>query len=380
MTRVLFFISSLGHGGAENHLLNLCDYLEDNGASSVVCTLSREEEPLEDAFRERAVPLRRLPLDTLPALLRPGRLAALRRIVEGARCDLVHAHLFHAEIVAAAATFFTAAPLVATRHSAGLEFCGVRRVAAPLAARRISRLIAVSRGAAAEAAATGLSPDRIETIPNGVDTTRFRPLDTEEREARRRFFFEEFFPGDPPARPLFVGAAGGLKPVKDFGLLLRAAAAAERRIDADLRVAVAGEGDERDALEALARSLGTPARTALAGHLSRPEEFYPLLDLFVLSSKSEAVPMVLVEAMSSGAACIATDVGDAEEILGDTGLIVPPGDEEALAGAIVKLAADDGLRRDLGRRARVRAMERFDREIWGARTIGVYRRLLDEKK
>lgn len=379
MTRVLFFISSLGRGGAEYHLINLCDYIDGHGIAPVVCTLSREEDPLEDAFRLRNVPFRRFPIDSLAALLRPGRLAALRRIVGGARCDLIHAHLYHAEIVGAAATCFTGAPLVTTRHSAGLEFGGLRRPVARLAARRTTRLIAVSADAAAEARRTGMPAERIDIVPNGVDTTRFHPIEGEEREGRRRFFLEEYFPGDQPRHPFIIGAAGGLKPVKNFDLLLRAVADATELVGDDLRVAVAGEGAERDPLERLSRELGIAGRTALTGHLNRPDEFYPLLDLFVLPSRTEGVPMVLVEAMACGVPCLATDVGGVGDTLGDTGILVPANDAGALAAAIAELAGDEPRRLDLGRRARVRAMERFDREIWGARTLDVYRSALQKK-
>ena len=142
-----------------------------------------------------------------------------------------------------------------------------------------------------------------------------------------------------------------------------------------MRLLIVGEGSSREELEQLVSRLGLDGRVSLPGHSDRPEEYLPLLDMFVLPSFSEGVPIAMLEAMSSGLACTASRVGGIPELLGDSGITFESGDLEGLTGILRHLSGDASLRSELGRRARVRAMEFFDMEIWGSRTVAVYEEL-----
>ncbi len=377
--RILFFISALRCGGAENHLLNLCRYLASRGHAPAVCTLSAREDGLESEFLMDGVSLYRLPLASLRQLSVPRKFHTLSRIVRGVGPDLIHAHLYHAEMVAAASALVHRVPLVATRHSAGLEFNGWRRYAITAIHGRFSRIIAVSGDAASEALTQGYSSDRVETIPNGVDTRRFRPLEGRKRDEKRKELFRNLFPGSDPASALLVGSIGGLKPVKNYSLLIRAAArlaGGHSGRGRELKTVIIGEGPERGSLVELAGELGLDRSIALPGYSDRTEELFPLFDIFVLPSRTEGVPMVILEAMASGLPCVASDVGGIGVVLGKTGRLVKEGDEEAMCRAIGELAEDEAARTGLGREARVRVMERFDIDIWGDRTVQVYRSII----
>ncbi|MCK4236894.1 MAG: glycosyltransferase family 4 protein, partial [Candidatus Krumholzibacteria bacterium] len=139
-----------------------------------------------------------------------------------------------------------------------------------------------------------------------------------------------------------------------------------------------GEGEERRKLAGLAEELGISSCLALPGLSDSPEDFYPLFDLFVVPSLTETGPMVLQEAMAAGVACVASDVGCAGEFMGETGVVVQPGDEDGFLGAVSKLLVDEELRRELGRRARVRIMENYDIDIWGDRILEIYRSILEK--
>jgi glycosyltransferase involved in cell wall biosynthesis len=374
--RILLFVSSLRRGGAENHLLNLCRYLRRQSMPTAVCTLSTREDGLETTILGEDVALYRLPLTSLRWCFRPRVLGALRRIVRSCRPDVIHAHLFHAEAVAALATFFTDAPLVVTRHSAGLEFEGWRRHLMRTLRGRTRTVVAVSSEAADEAASMGYRRERIVVVPNGIDTSRFRPMEPDERSARRQRFVGAHFPGVDPDSCLLVGAAGGLKAVKNFPLFVRMADRIIRERTPDrhaVRFVIFGEGDERDGLERLAARLGAAPFIAMPGHHSDPEDVYGMLDVFALTSVREGVPMVLLEAMSSGVACVASDVGGVREAVGESGLMIDSGDEDGFVAAVSGLLLDHEERRELARRARVRALERFDLEIWGTRMLDIYR-------
>jgi glycosyltransferase involved in cell wall biosynthesis len=379
--RILHMTSSLRTGGAENHLLSLCRWLRASGHASAVCTLSSDEEGLEALFVEESVPLFRLSLGSLRALPSPRVASALGTIRRSFEPQLLHAHLFHAEVAAAYASILMRIPVVATRHSAGLEFGGWRRHLARVLARRFAACIAVSEEAAEEASSMGCPRGRVEVIPNAVDPVRFRPLDEPVRARRKAALAAELFPDDRGRDIFLVGSAGGLKAVKNFPLLLRAASRilaeeTARPGEPAVRVAIFGEGDERGRLAALARDLGIAPFVALPGGRGDLEDVYPLLDVFVLPSVSEGVPLALLEAMSSGVSCVASDVGGVGRVLEGAGILVPSGDEAGFEAAVRRLGTDAERRSELGRLARVRVLERYNVDIWGERILAVYRSVL----
>ena len=155
-------------------------------------------------------------------------------------------------------------------------------------------------------------------------------------------------------------------PQKGFDVLLEAV----RQLDADgvrLRLLLGGEGRERADLER--RAAGLPVR--FTGFEAEPRRLFAQADVFVLPSRVEALPLVLVEAVSAGLPAVATDVGDVREALGDVVEVVPPEDADALAAALRRLLADPADRARRGRagitaaRERLTA-ERMARQAWAA--------------
>ncbi len=376
--RILFFTSSLRTGGAERHLLNLCRYLRSAGHEVAVCALSPVEEGLERFFIDEEIRIFRLPLRSLRSLPAPRTVAGIRRIAGAFKPDIIHAHLFHAEVAAAFASIVAPAPLVATRHSAGLEFRGWRAFAARVISPRFAACIAVSKGAAEEAIRTGFAPAKVALIPNAVDPGRFRPLAGADREKGREALAAELYP-EAVKRPfVLIGSAGGLKPVKNYPLMLRAASrlASERTARPgapELRFVIFGDGEERSAYERLARDLAIDRIFSLPGGRDNLESLYPLLDIFLLPSWNEGLPMALLEAMSSGVACVASDVGDVGEAIEGAGVAAPRGDENALVEILRRLVAHEDEIKELGRTARVRVLERYNVDLWGERILSVYR-------
>lgn len=376
---ILFFVSSLEVGGAELHVLNLCGYLAGHGMNATVCSL-KHDEALKARFEELGIPVHELPIGSLADLAKPQVRIRIREILAAADPDILHAHMYHAEIVAAAASSMSGVPLVVTRHSSGLEFNGLRRIVAAIAGRRTKRVITVSEEAAKEALKIGAAGDSVVTIPNGVDTSRFRPLESDLRGSEREGFIREQFPADCDPGCFLIGSVSGLKPVKNLSMLIEAFAAFESSpavVNEGARLIIVGEGPSREELERLVEGLGLERKVSFPGYSDRPEEYLPLFDAFVLPSRSEGVPIALLEAMSCGLACVASRVGGMPDLLGDCGITFDSGDAEALIEVLGRLAADSALRSDLGRRARIRAMEYFDLEIWGTRTIEVYEELID---
>ena len=169
----------------------------------------------------------------------------------------------------------------------------------------------------------GLPEDRIEVIPNGIDTERFCPSDNNSS------LNEDI---------IIIGTVGSLSPVKNQSLLVRACAELLKKgLPVELRVA--GEGHERSRLSRLIEELEITDSVHLPGHIEDIPKFLHQLDIFVLPSDSEAHPGALLEAMSCGIPCIATNVGGVPEALagGRFGWLVQPGDIDGLVKALREL-------------------------------------------
>lgn len=196
----------------------------------------------------------------------------------------------------------------------------------------------------------GLRAEKVVVIRNGVDTAVYHPGDARSRRAEL---------GLAPDDVVFTTVAS-LRPVKGVDVLLRSAAPVLEATPR-LRLLVAGDGQDRGALEALARELGVADRVVFAGIRDDVEDVYRLSDAVVVPSRSEAFPNVVLEAMASGLAVVTTDVGSVREMVedGESALVVPPDDTAALGSAIAALCADADRRARMGRRGREIVEERF---------------------
>jgi glycosyltransferase involved in cell wall biosynthesis len=203
----------------------------------------------------------------------------------------------------------------------------------------------------------GLPREKIRVIYNGVDASRYRPALAGEREEVRAAL------GIPP-QALVIMAVASLKKLKRLDLLVKACAPLIRREGSSAWLVLVGKGPERESLEALTRELGIDDRTLFLGVRDDVESVLRAADLVVLSSRTEAFPNVVLEAMATGLAVVTTDVGSVREMVEpeESAIVVPPGDEKALAAAIDRLAGDPKLLIRFGARGReiVEARFRFE--------------------
>lgn len=210
----------------------------------------------------------------------------------------------------------------------------------------MDRVFVSSHAYRGELVELGLEPERIQLLPRGVDAERFSP------ERRIPGFFDRWglLPGT-----LFL-YVGRLTPQKNLDALLAAFAALSAR-DPDARLAIVGDGPEREALESCA-----PSAVAFTGYLDGDElaAAYASADAFVFPSRTDTFGNVVLEAMASGLPPIVSLEGGPRELIesGHDGLAVDCGDPAALAQAMEVLAAEPALRRRLGLRARDRALGR----------------------
>lgn len=191
---------------------------------------------------------------------------------------------------------------------------------------------------------------KVLRIPNGVETARFG------RKVRRDVLPNLIKrPGE-----FWVGTLAGLRVVKNLTRMVRAFSG----LPPEWHLVILGEGPERNAIMDEAVRLNVGDRVHLPGHVGDPARVLGLLDLFALSSDSEQFPISVVEAMATGLAVAAPDVGDVLQIVAKENqpFIVPAGDEAALAGIMAELAGDQALRRQLGEANRRRAHKEYDED------------------
>jgi glycosyltransferase involved in cell wall biosynthesis len=366
--RPLVLLSGLAPGGAEQVTVDFLGFLARAGRPVPVCTLTdRLDGP--PALDLAAVGVARYDLGGR----RLSDARALRRLValvRGQGFDLVHAHGQDAAILAHAARRFVPFAFLVTRHVLEEPARTLReRLRARLALgalRGADAPVAVSRAAADRLEALGsFPPGRIRVIRNGVALERFRP----DQLGRRRVELRETLRARPGDFLLLVPAV--LRADKGHRVLLEVVPYL-LGLFPGIQVAVAGSGEMEGELRARAAHLGGTVQ--FLGHRVDIPELMDASDLVVLPSLAEALPTVAMEAAAAGRAVVATRVGGTPEVVEDgvTGLLVPPGDAQALAQAIMTVLRDAEGRAAMGVAARQRAHGAFGIEAQVSRTLRLW--------
>jgi glycosyltransferase involved in cell wall biosynthesis len=264
--------------------------------------------------------------------------------------DLVHAHMFRAEVLGTRAAVAAGVPVImATVHSSRVRSPEDVAVLAELTPA-MDRLIVPSAAIARKVAAEGRGDAPFAVIPNGVDLSRFA---TPARCAFRREF------GVPPAVPL-LGVVARLEPEKGHRYLLEAMPAILSAAP-DAWLAVVGEGSEGASLQQLAAALGVTDRVVFTGRRDDVAALTADLTVAVLPSLREAQGISILEAMARRVPVVASAVGGIPEVIrsGVDGILVPPAEPAALADALGSLLADPALRRRIGEAGYATVRDRF---------------------
>ena len=229
----------------------------------------------------------------------------------------------------------------------------------------VDRVICVSEAAARSHAAAGVDPDTIAVIHNGVEVQPPR----RSRKAMRNEL------GLAPDQPTLLTVAR-FTPQKDHATLIRALALLAGA-QADVCLLMAGDGPLWAEAQALAEALGVSGATRFLGTRLDVPDLLAAADLFVLPSRFEGLPLVLIEAMAAGRPVVSTQVGGVDELVvdGQTGRLVPPGDAPALADAIAGLIRDPGRGATFGIAGRDRFAQRFTARRMAEDTARLYRSL-----
>lgn len=347
------------YGGAAQ-VIALIDGLARRGVDSVL--ICRPDS--EIAHTSVRADIRPLPMaGELDAGL-PWRIAAALR---GLEFDLLHAHSRRgADLYGGMAARRLRRPAVVTRRVESSEPAPWLR----FKLRQYDAVVAISRTVERLLAEhAGLAAGRLHRVPSGVDTNRFRP----DPQARRRLL-EQLGLGDDA---LIVAVAAQLIARKGHAVLFDAWSQVMRHRPSAV-LAVFGRGPLEPVLRARAGSLGIGGSVHFLGHQPALDGVLPGVDVLVHPALREGLGLVLLEALATGVAVIASSTGGIVDVIRDgiDGHLVPPGDPHRLAGALVRLIDDPSLRRRLGKAGRRRIIDAFSLEQMAAGNLRVYETVL----
>lgn len=363
--KVLQLISSGGYYGAENMLLNLCASQEQSGCENSLLLFYNVHVPNVE-FYERA---RRRGLSVRMVHCN-GRAdwRAVRQIEEYIQedgVDLVHTHGYKADLYGYLAAWRCHKPVVATCHNwvGGTAALGIYNHLDRMALKKFNALAAVSDAVAHRLLAFGVPAEKIKTIANGIDVTAF------ERAQPLPLFKAE--------GSTVVGVVARLDLQKGFEYLLRAVRELCKTFP-DLKIVIAGEGPDRNKIEEMIQQYGLQSSVVLAGQQSNMPAVYAAMDIFVLPSLNEGLPMTVLEAMAASKPVIATRVGAMGSVIkdGENGLLVNAKDSEGLQNAIASLLNDPQRRRRLGDQAHAWVSQNYTSEAMALKYREMYEEVL----
>jgi glycosyltransferase involved in cell wall biosynthesis len=371
--RVLQLITSLDRGGAENHLLALLRHA-DRAAFDIEAAVLSGEGELVPIFRQAGIPVHLLKARNR---FDPAALSRLVGLLRDRHFDILHSHLFRADIYAGLAVgrLGERRPLlVSTRHNDDRFFLNpfVGLVHYLVSARQ-DLIIAISDHIARFTVARGVRhPARVRRVYHGIEPPLTRAL---EREGQRIRHELGIAPDD-----FLVGNVGRLALQKGQRHLIAAMPLLLERVPRAHAV-IAGSGDLEEYLRDLAEEVGVAEHVHVLGPRKDVPALMHAVDVFAMPSIWEGFGLVLLEAMAAARPIVASRVATIPEVVldGETGLLVPPGDPHALADALSQLAEQPVLARQLGEAGRERLRVQFSLEKMVGDTELLYRELVDER-
>jgi glycosyltransferase involved in cell wall biosynthesis len=327
--RVCHLITDLDTGGAERSLVNLVTAMDRDRFDCDVVTLI-EPGPMAQPLLDAGIPITSLGMRRgRPSL---GAVWSLVRHLRATKPVILQTWLYHADLVGTAAALFARPKFLVwnvrctdiTQADTEKPIRWLVRALALLSGRP-DAIVVNSHSGQSDHKSIGYRPKRWVNIPNGVDLERFRPRPEEQAALRTRLRL------DPNA--ITIGMVARDHPMKDVDTFLSAASVI-RKSCADVQFVLCGDGFVADnaVLTTTIAKLGLDRRVFRLGRRTDMEMIYPALDILTLCSiYGEGFPNVLCEAMACGVPCVATDIGDSAEIIGDCGAIVPMRNPDSLA-------------------------------------------------
>ena len=366
--RVLQVTTHVNIGGIANYILTLSGSLKSKGVDVVVASGGGN---LEEEFRSAGIPHKKLGINTKfefgPKVI--GSIFKLARIIKDEDIDIVHAHTRVSQVAAFFASRLAGVPYVTTCH-------GYFKLRSRKAFDTWGLKVIAISGAVQEHLKSdlGVAQSRISLIYSGVDIEKFTQTYSDKAKEDTR---KELGLSSAPV----IGTIGRLSQVKGQRYLVQAMGDIINR-KKDAQCLIVGDGNEKGALENLARALNVKDPVHFVSSNVDTAKFLSIMDIFVFPSVKEGLGIALLEAMAAGKACIASNIGGISDIINDSscGILVPVGDINSISNAVIMLAGNDSLRQKMGENARRRVSEKFSLDVMGDNVIQLYKEIVNAKK
>ena len=367
--KMMHLISGGDVGGAKTQVLTMLWELSKHHQAKLCCFM---DGPFAQEARQMGISTMVLQGKNPSQLTR-----MLRKELETGGYEILHCHGSKANLFGSILRGKLTIPVVSTVHSdPKLDYLGrpianmTYGVANRRALRRMDGWVAVSDAMKETLIRDGLDADRIHVIYNGI------PFYGEPEHTTRSAYLSslDIQWGEDC---VIYGIAARLNPVKDVKTLIRAFGEAAKQCG-NIRLLIAGDGEQRQELEEMAGSLCPPDTVKFIGWQTDMNSFYHSLNVNMLSSISETFPYAITEGARMGCATISTAVGGIPKVVidGKTGFLVDPGDWQTMARRIVSLAGNAKLRSSLGQGIYEKVRREFSSQVMAQRQIQIYQTVI----
>jgi sugar transferase (PEP-CTERM/EpsH1 system associated) len=367
--RIVFLVHQLGLGGLENVVVDLANRLATLQFECTIINFS-QSDPLQNRVQQERT--RTIALDK-KAGNDPALVYRLYRFFRRERPHIVQTHNWGALVEGVVAAKLARVPILIHAEHGTVEGRRYNVFLQRILWRAVQGVLCVSEEHRQRLSKTvGFSYENITPILNGVNTDFFRPCPANEETIRIDRGLE------PDA--LYIGTVGNLRPVKNHRLMLQASRDICTKYER-VRIVFIGEGSLKEDLIHLAKALGIYNQVKFLGARSDVRDLLNTLDIFVLPSLSEGLPISVLEAMACGLPVVATSVGGLPELIedGKTGMLVPSQDESRLKSALEHLIRCEATRRTMGQAARKKVVERFSLDAMVNEYRNLYQTLIKQK-
>ncbi|KQD23173.1 glycosyl transferase [Acinetobacter baumannii] len=320
--KILYLITGLGGGGAEKVVADLADQMHLRGHYVKIAYLKGEA-----IVKPQSADIELICLQLNKVAQFGSALKKFKTVIEQFKPDVVHAHMVHANIFARLARKYVSFPrLICTAHNSNEG--GLLRM---LAYRYTNNLSDINTNVSKEATESFQKKKAFDstaiTIYNGIDLNKFRKKVVDKNI---------ILSNQVNLNQKIILAVGRLNEQKDYPNLLKAISLLKENSSEDFKLLIAGDGEQKKAIEELISKLNLDNDVILLGRRNDIAELMSIADYFILSSKYEGLPTVIMEAMACETFVISTNCSGVEEIMNDTGIMVPICDSEALAEGLIK--------------------------------------------
>jgi len=367
--KILQLRSSIGFFGAENVIAELVTELASPEYQPIIGVFRNPKNPhleLIDFARKKNIESaifdcqREFDLKTI---------ISIRNFIKKNNIDIIQTHGYKSNFYALFATLFDNIPLIATCHPWIKTSRRVKIYAKidKFLLKKFDRIVAISEEVKQEIINAGISVDKISIIDNGINVGRFeKQFDIE--KLRKQFGI--------PVYSKVIGTVGRLSSEKGHYILLEAAEKIIKKYPSTFFI-IAGDGKLKDRLKSRAKQFKIEQNFLLPGLINDIPELLSILDIFVLPSLKEGLPMALLEAMAARKPIVATNVGNIPLAIvhNETGLLVEPGDTPALENAIIELLNNKNKANKLVQNGYVAIFNKFTSKIMTRKYIELYETL-----